>query len=143
MTWLANRTDRARRISAALLLAFFLLPLLALGASLGTVNDAALRACCRAHGKHHCSMGRMAVEGSGSQKVPTASTISEKCPFQGFVPATHISPDYGSPSAFSQGGVFVQASLISARQNLCAAYETFHDHPKRGPPHSSDISHEA
>lgn len=134
MTCLANRTDRVHRISAALLLVFLLLPFLALDASFGLVDEAALPACCRVHGEHHCSMGRSAVESSGSQEVPTASTVSEKCPFQGFVPATHIPTDYGSPSVFSRGGAFLQSSHIGARQNLCSACETFHDHPKRGPP---------
>jgi hypothetical protein len=130
------------RISAGLLLALFLLPLFALWVSIGSVSDAMLPACCRAHGKHHCSMRGIEARSADSQKLPPAFTSSQGCPFQNLGPASHV-PAYGSPVGLSEREAFARATLIASRQNRGAFYQIFHHHPKRGPPHSSDISHEA
>jgi hypothetical protein len=130
-------------MSAALLLAVLLLPLLALGASLGPVDDTATHVCCRAHGKHHCSGERITEGDSRGERSLAASTVSERCPFQGVVSPIGIRTDYGSPSVFSQDSAYFNASPVRAQQKFYTVYESFQDCRKRGPPDSIDISHEA
>lgn len=45
-----------RRLLSLVLLAAFVLPIVAPALALGQDPDAGLPACCRRHGKHHCAM---------------------------------------------------------------------------------------
>jgi hypothetical protein len=132
--WLTNRTAKARRMNAALLLAVLLSPFLGIWNSYSPGGDAILPACCRAHGKHHCSMGRMAQRDSSGSGGPALSQVSEKCPYQGLPPLTRVSTGHcprveESAIKFSIGQLAALSPI-----HFGPLYRTAHAHPKRGPP---------
>jgi len=128
-----------RRWKSALLLALLLFPLIALAATPMRVAEISLPACCRAHGKHHCSMDAEAI---GASRTPAVSRISERCPFQGVSPAPHFSSDIGAPPIVSNSVAFTSNQRVELQHSLTILYKTAHVQPKRGPPDSSDCSHE-
>ncbi len=70
------------RMNAMMLLVFFTAFLFAPFVVLAEDTNSSLAACCRAHGKHHCSM-KMEVLSAAVQggNEPTFSTPFEKCPY--------------------------------------------------------------
>ena len=78
-----------RRVCATFLLVLFAALLIVPGIQASrSGDDVSLPACCRAHGKHHCSMGGQAsAEESGR---PAFAQVTEKCPYSPVAPAaTH------------------------------------------------------
>ncbi len=128
-----------RRWKPTLLLALFLFPLLALAATPMRVAEISLPACCRAHGKHHCSMD---ADAFGASRAPAVSRISERCPFQGVSPAPDFSSDIGAPTLVSESVPLTSNQRVELQHSLGILYKTAHAQPKRGPPGSSDCSHE-
>ena len=83
-----DRQSRVWRASAIILLAIFSsLPLLPF-TSLQVPNETSLPACCRTHGKHHCSIGRMSLaEVSDSSHSHRLAQVTGRCPYTPASPA--------------------------------------------------------
>jgi len=79
-----SKTHRGQCIRVVFLLALFLLPLLSIWPLSEASAERSLPACCRTHGKHHCSAIRSGISISNDENAPIARTqIVERCPFQG------------------------------------------------------------
>jgi len=81
--------DSLRKLLSTLLLAGFMLPLLAPLLALGQDDEARLPACCRRNGQHHCMMSmseRNQLAGKAQFRAPMA-----KCPYSpGSVMSMHV-----------------------------------------------------
>ncbi len=77
-----DRISSLWRVNAVLLLVVFTAFLLAPFTVLAEDTDSSLAACCRAHGKHHCSMRIQAWSAATQSGNDHAfRTLSEKCPY--------------------------------------------------------------
>ncbi len=114
-----------RRIFAILLLTVFSFPLIALPFA---DSDAAVPACCRRAGKHHCSM----VVGDSS----SGPTLARKdCPYLPTLGA--LSTPVGialPPDSDSTLAPNCTQSFLSAGRLQIAWTSPDESHPKRGPP---------
>ncbi|HEV2576214.1 MAG TPA: hypothetical protein VGU25_03280 [Acidobacteriaceae bacterium] len=120
-----------RRLLSILLLAAFALPLVAPLIALAQDPDAALPACCRRHGQHHCAM-------LDRQKDPSAHQVNAVCPVwpQRAVPALvvfHPFLERSSPPEISLDTLVL--SCAGRDTHPCHISERLH--PKRGPPFQS------
>jgi hypothetical protein len=84
---ITNRTNGADRISAALLIAFFIGMVLAPFA-VDADGDSWVPACCRAHGRHHCSMREHLSGLVQNDDEQGFTVVSEKCPCAPTIPTT-------------------------------------------------------
>jgi hypothetical protein len=119
-----------RRLLSLILLAAFVLPVVAPALALGQDPDASLPACCRRHGKHHCAM--LAATLSRAHSGPQIGAV---CPFY---PQHLVAPVTGahligySSSQRTLIFAFVLAPAVRARTHRRIARER--SRPKRGPP---------
>jgi hypothetical protein len=122
-----NPATYPQRTGAALLLAFILLPFLALLIAANPA-EASRPACCRTHGKHHCLMPQTgSPSGTASDPDRTAAPqLRELCPCQN----TAVAP------ALPLSQLAPNSPLYAAhRLPLPAACNPRHDHQSnRGPP---------
>jgi hypothetical protein len=139
-----SKTSRCRRISVALLLVLSLLPVLSAWFSTTASAEASLPACCRTHGKHHCSMGDQAVGTSGESSSPSMRQhqVSERCPFQGISSASQFSNTLGPVSDVAVEFDFKEEQALISECHATPHVRACHAQPKRGPPISSTLSHE-
>jgi len=140
-----STTSRGTRAGVTLLLVLFLLPMLSVWFSSSPSTEASRPVCCRLHGKHHCSMDGMGVGGSsdGERSSISRTRVSERCPYQGATAASHLADPFGVIPDASFGVTFQENLAGVSRLCLAVCFRTFRAHPKRGPPSSSDSSHEA
>jgi hypothetical protein len=126
---------RVRSSVAFALLALFLAPLCLSLVSLASPSEVLIPQCCRAHGKHKCSMRMENVQGALNPTLRTvAPQVSERCPYSPAAPASLHNGAFGQPhpSAHplcrtSDLQVLEPAHEPLIRRN-CGA------HQKRGPP---------
>ncbi|HTX42579.1 MAG TPA: hypothetical protein VMD25_12165 [Acidobacteriaceae bacterium] len=118
-----------RRVLAAMLVLVFSAPLIA-PIFTGTVDEAALPACCRRNGKHHCMMYAMMMG-----QVPGHPVVSEKCPYSPFAGLAVMLP-HAFASHRHAASVRYAAVLALAVPQAEAGYRiSFHRaRQKRGPP---------
>lgn len=84
-----DRQSWVWRTSAIILLAIFSSLLLLPFTSLQAPNETTLRACCRSHGKHACSMHRMSLAPNDNpSRSHGLAQVVEKCPYTPASPAT-------------------------------------------------------
>lgn len=115
-----------RRATALSLLIFFgwtlIAPLCAPDA------EAHLPACCRRHGKHHCSMGAL---GSGERGLPT---LQEKCPRSPASASAVHSPTFKPEAAELFQTEDVSLSARAPQTEALYRISALLSHQKRGPP---------
>jgi hypothetical protein len=118
-----------RRMLAITLLIAFGLPLAAPLLAASTDTDSNLPACCRRHGKHHCSMGigssaASSVAAFQAPPCPAYPTVATQCP--GLAAALAVPPRIGAD---------VHRDSRPAANAECAI-QTFAEfaHLTRGPP---------
>ena len=123
-----------RRLLSIVLLAVFLVPLLAPLLALGQDGDAGLPACCRRNGKHHCMMS-MAEKSQLASHDPQFQAPMEKCPY---CPATPVSvhPDRSFTPEIAQA-IFAEivshpAGTVQTESKRRIARDR--SRQKRGPP---------
>ncbi|MGB6132089.1 MAG: hypothetical protein WCC14_10470 [Acidobacteriaceae bacterium] len=118
-----------RRILAALLVLVFSGPLIA-PIFTGTVDEAALPACCRRNGKHHCMMYFMMTG-----QIPGHPVVAEKCPYSPFASLAIMLP-HAFVSHTRTATVRHAAVLAATVRQAEAGYRiSFHrSRQKRGPP---------
>lgn len=89
------------RTTAMLLLALLLATLFAPAIGAAAAGDeASLPACCRAHGRHHCAMGRAATRAGNDE--PGVARWTERCPCPACAPAaSHGGTDGVAASALA------------------------------------------
>ncbi len=144
MRALANlETTKARRASVILLLVLFLLPIVSAWTSSGAWGQAALPACCRTHGRHHCSMGKSGIDSSEKPGNVAIQRVPERCPFQGASSASHLSSSFGTASGSPVEFDFKVEQARTSNSFVVRSLRVLAAHPKRGPPHSSTLSQEA
>src|SRR5579875_3538013 len=123
-----------RRLLSILLLAAFVLPVVAPGLSLAQDPDAALPACCRRHGEHHCSMAR-------AERDPSAHYVTAVCaawPQRAVAPSILVRPLAARRSATT---LFSRTSFSPARESSLATLPTRRRaHRQRGPPAPPSIA---
>jgi hypothetical protein len=128
-------THRAQRSCAALLLALFVILILAPFAALTQDPEASLPICCRTHGAHHCTMRRADRDDlTRANSEPIVTALSEKCPYAPFTSVT-AHRDMAGPG--EQPLVFAGFALSDAvrSQDDTAWRLVFNrSHPQRGPP---------
>lgn len=126
--------ERVGRLLTLVLLASFGLPSFAPLLSVGAPNETTLPACCRRHGKHHCTMGSGEVAAISASQSGFGAP-QERCPFS---PQMVASP-FRMPLALTSAA----AVIIPARDSQAGAVAqcTTGRHaardrawPKRGPP---------
>ncbi len=130
----SSRTHSFRlRAIAGVLLAFFFLPFLLPFCNVN--SEAALPACCRRDGKHHCAMfAHTGAPGIIASTGPIARAATPDCPYRSrlLMPLVwrtlfvHRAPVFSIPTA-SSAALRVRTILIAQR---CE----FGSHRKRGPP---------
>ena len=136
-----RKTLWLRGISAAMLCAF-LLPLLAVAASLSQAGDAMLPACCRIHGKHHCAQ-RAAHEGGravAGDAAHYAATLTERCPCTSTtISFAHL--DLSVAGIASSSNLEYSGSIRTFfSQRSRRVKEAVAANPKRGPPYTSPLA---
>lgn len=122
------RSSSMRRTIALSLLLFFGSALMS--PFFGPDAEAGLPACCRRHGKHHCTM----LQSSGSPSV------SEKCPYTPRDGASvhRVSWQQHTERQLHAGVASLPPHLPQTRvySQLCL----LRSHPRRGPPAHFDVS---
>jgi hypothetical protein len=118
-----------RRASAVLLLALFSFSLISPAVSASDA-DSKLPACCRRHGKHHCT-----TPAKGSQSTSGPTVQAGKCPF---FPVSEAVPKYRmiagaaiSLAEFEQ--LVIHQACIRPTESLRHGFHS-RAHQKRGPP---------
>ena len=87
-----KRGGRGRLSALLVIVSLLLLPFGQLAFGLTAPAEAALPACCRAHGQHQCAMRRL-VRSSAETPSPQVAQVIEKCPCSaGVAPAAHGKP---------------------------------------------------
>lgn len=120
------------RTTATLLLALFAALLFAPGVVATTSgDDASLPACCRAHGRHHCTMSRAATRAGDG---PVLAQVTERCPCPACAPtANHRGIDGVAASSLAYAELLshpVVHAQVEARRRIALDPA----HRKRGPP---------
>jgi hypothetical protein len=120
-----------------LLLLSLLLPFVAAAQSLASDDEAALPACCRSHGKHHCSMGGHLATRDAHTRTFSDPQVSEKCPYS--LPASSAS--LGDHHARPANGIQLELTLQYSKhvQSVVSSglLEVYRANRQRGPPFSS------
>lgn len=129
-----SKTHRGQRIRVVFLLALFLLPLLSIWPLSEASAEASLPACCRTHGKYHCSAIRSGISISNDENAPIARTqILERCPFQGATLASHLTDLFDSVLIPPGSPYPLKKHLNLSRRSSTVFFRTVRTHPKRGP----------
>jgi hypothetical protein len=136
-------TNKVRRASVILLLVLFLLPIVSAWSSINARGEASLPACCRIHGRHHCSMGMLGADSSEKPGEVSIRQVPERCPFQGATSASHLAGSFGTVSSSTVGFDFKEEKTRAPGSIAVPSFKTLHAYPKRGPPRSSTLSQEA
>ena len=130
---MTNRRNIAGRISAALLLTFFLGMVLAPFA-VSADGDSWVPACCRSHGRHRCSMRGHLSEIAQNDGGPAFTTVSDKCPCTPAAPTT-VHNDTYEPNFQDLLSVRPFAQPNGRAQTEAKRYVSFdRSRQKRGPP---------
>ncbi len=131
---LTSATIHPQRLSATLLLALFTAFLLLPGLFAATqpTEDTSLPACCRTHGKHHCSMRQRPLTPAGNS--PVVTQLSERCPYTPAAPvATHGTAVHLAVSAATFAEIASHPAVrpqTEARRRIAQ----LRSNQKRGPP---------
>lgn len=126
-----------RRGSALLLLLSLLLPFAAAAQSLVSDGEAALPACCRAHGKHHCFMGTHLTTSDARTSAFSAPQVSEKCPCSLPGSSGSLSDLHARPVGIIQFRLALQSSRDLPFLPRSGLLESCTANRQRGPPFSS------
>ena len=123
-----------RRFFSILLLAVFVLPLLAPVLAMAQDGQAAVPACCRRNGRHHCGMSlrerRALVSRDPAFRAPT-----EKCPFEtSSVAPARFDPVTEPPVAEAIFGHLVSHPTGVAQTESRRRIARDRSRQKRGPP---------
>lgn len=119
-----------RRALAVLLLLGFSFPLIAPVFTSGP-SEAALPACCRRDGKHHCAMAGMMM----AQVPSNYRTVAEKCPFSPFAGVALMLPHALGRSAEALLSRTAKVPSAVVRDAEAGYRVSFHRaRQKRGPP---------
>lgn len=141
--FMQNEGKRLGSISAILLILSFLLPLARLALVAQTNKEAFLPACCKARGKHHCSMQMLRGTEQGGASSSSSSQflqLSEKCPCTpGLPPSTHERPLWHGVGLLCRTCWQIDRSLVLFDHDRHALAAEGSNH-KRGPPVLSYIA---
>jgi hypothetical protein len=117
-----------RRLLSILLLAAFMLPMIAPVLALAQGSDAGLPSCCRRHGEHHCTM----LDG---EQNSAAHRIVAMCPFYPQRQAAYLTGAH--PLALQprpQIWMFAEEPACSASAETHHPIARDRSHCERGPP---------
>ena len=124
------KTNWVWRTSAALLLAFFTFLVIAPLATNEEIAAASLPACCRIHGKHHCS----AQLGSKQKSLPEVAYVAERCPY-GPASPVFVHGDTYQPSLRADSFAEGAADPVLPTPSRTKQHRSFdRSLQKRGPP---------
>jgi hypothetical protein len=126
-----SRMTRSQRTWSALLLFLLWLPIFAVLAA-NEPAEAALPACCRAHGLHHCAMS---LDSSKADDDTTAAAphLSEQCPYHNTsADSAHITALYTPTSCLLFNHPIVAAAAFASYLNL--SFPPYQTPRTRGPP---------
>jgi hypothetical protein len=121
--------------TATAILALLLLGLPSVAPLLAQNAEAALPACCRRDGKHHCTMLTIQLSPANSSR-PAISRVDPKCPL---FPRTVMLTAHNQPilavSVVARAAMVPQfiSAPVSNRHHCVSLLRLY---PKRGPPHS-------
>ena len=133
-----RQSTRRGQLSALLLIVSLLLPFAQLAFDSSQAFDTSLPACCRAHGRHKCSM-RVPLHVDASEQarsVPQFAKVSEKCPYGPQAGAwAHSGPLYG-PSREPVTFYIKDKPVLLRAAGAAVPHSINRDNQKRGPPYS-------
>ena len=129
----ARMKQGLRRICATVLLVLFAAFLIVPGVEASrSGDDVSLPACCRAHGKPHCSMGGQVSRNASSR--PAFAHVTAKCPYAVAAPAATHGNGFGVAVANPIFAELLFSPAVRSQTEAKRRISLGRFHQKRGPP---------